>query len=374
MADKIKTGLGDKVDRLVDRSPSLKQMLAQAQRLKGFQISRGQEMGSSYHTITVNAQESALEQVLGLAHEVAHLINRRGIIPGGSSFQEFINRNVEAQIQEEGAAVRAEIQVRKEIRTSGVEVPLQVVGERVMINLEHLVNNKAKFIEVLRTVPSELTDGEALETYWRSHFNSPQMRGLFKGLSAPPAKKPQKRPTGSIFERGGILLACADNNFVPNLVTHLPRPPVREPGRSFEPVSPEPGSLRWLAQGLERPSPFRPPPPPPPTPLSPEPGSWRWPAQGLARPSPFRPPPPPPLSPIAPEPGSLRWLAQGLERPSPFRPPPPPPLSPVTPEPGSLRWLAQGLERPSPFRPPPPPLSPLTPEPGSLRWLAQGLG
>jgi hypothetical protein len=78
--------------------------------------------------------------------------------------------------------------------------------------------------------------------------------------------------------------------------------------------------------------------------------------------------------PTSPQPGSLRWMAQGLDKPSPIgsqsslRP------KPTSPRPGSLQWMGQGLDKPSPIgsqsslRP-----KPTSPRPGSLQWMGQGL-
>jgi hypothetical protein len=143
----------------------------------------------------------------------------------------------------------------------------------------------------------------------------------------------------------------------------------------FRPSSPVPGSLRWMAQGLNGTSSsgfqtsWRP------QQSTPTPGSLRWMAQGLGGPpqSFYQKGMQPQQS--IPTPGSLRWMAQGLSGPSSSVIKTSWQTQQTTPTPGSLRWMAQGLSGPSSsglqtsWQP-----RQTTPTPGSLRWMAQGLG
>lgn len=363
------TGLGPQVDRLVSQSTHLQNLIIQATiRFAGdFRIVRDRFTGRSYHTVTVDRSDTPLEQALGLAHELGHLLNSRGVIPGGTTFDQFVERNVSAQIQEEAAAVKAEILVRQELRGAGVPVPPQVVGDKVKINLEPLVDKPAVLHKVLRAVPSEASDGEALEPYWRDHFR--RQKHMYKGLHI--------RPTSSIYELGGVLLASADPSFVPQRVGHMPpAPPTLPPSQPLappRPATPPPGSLRWMAQGLDRPSSIR----PQPNSLgqglggsssfrlqsASPPASLAGSGGRLSTPSPYRPQSSTLSTQSSAEPGSLRWMARGLDQPPAHRPQ----AFGSSGQAGSLSWIAQGLGGPSPQRP-------QSAAPGSLAWMGQGLG
>lgn len=158
-----------------------------------------------------------------------------------------------------------------------------------------------------------------------------------------------------------------------NVPTKIKNPELSTPyggARALRQTSPQPGSLRWMAQGLQKQQqsiPLRPPQ------TSPQPGSLKWMAQGLEKTK-------HPIS-IMP-PGTTysdistrktfkvdafgKHIQTGsLQDSISFRPPQ------TSPQPGSLKWMAQGLQKPSPsisFRPPQ-----TAPQPGSLRWMAQGL-
>ena len=216
MADTIKTRLGQKVDSLVARSPRLKRMIAQGQQRwpKDFRIKAGKTTSISQHVITVNQKDPPLDQVLGLAHELGHLLNKQGLIPGGSSFQDFINRNVDAQIREEAAAVKADIEVRQELRKAGFKAPRLVVDTLVTgnpspipLDLESLVNKDAQLVKVLRGAVTERSDGNPLEVYWRDYYKG--MRGIYKGLSPQSPKILLKRPLGSFLRSTSELLTSS---------------------------------------------------------------------------------------------------------------------------------------------------------------------
>lgn len=229
MADMFITGLGQKVDDIVARSPRLKQMIAQCwQRWpKDFRIKPDTITGSSYHTVNVNAQDSPLDQASGLAHELGHLLNRQSM-QSGSTFEDFVNRNVEAQIREEASAVKTEIQVRQELRKAGIKVPHLVCKTVVSgspsptpYDLEALLNNDKELMQVLRNAFGTVTGADTYEVYWRNHYK--QMRSIYNGLSPQPPKSLPKRPSGGISTNISRFLASATPLILPpQTMTLLP--------------------------------------------------------------------------------------------------------------------------------------------------------
>jgi hypothetical protein len=204
MAGKITTGLGPNVDAFVSKSPALAQMVAEAKRRwpQDFKIKAGNDSFISYRTITVNRAETPLEQALILAHELGHLLNTRNLILGGKSFREFVGRNANAQISEEAAAVRAEIQVRNELRKNGIKVPPYVVkailnGQPVQLNLEFVIKDPDQFKSMFPNVITEQTNGDPMWIYWPDYFRSKAMQDLYKGLEPQAPKSNPKRPGSS---------------------------------------------------------------------------------------------------------------------------------------------------------------------------------
>jgi hypothetical protein len=212
----LTTGLGARVDRLVNMSPTLIGQIARA-RLRWpaqFKIEMGRASGHSGTKVTIQRGQSALEQVLSLAHELGHLLNDKGLIKGGATFAEFVDRNVNAKVQEEGAAVLTEIVVRRELRKAKQDVPLHVasLASGGLVNLEAWVGKPA-FLQWINQVESELSTGDSVEEFWRDYFKLKRMEDVWRGTM--PELQRKKPGSSSLFQLDQTLLASADPLFVP---------------------------------------------------------------------------------------------------------------------------------------------------------------
>lgn len=216
MTPPLTTGLGHKVDALVNRSPTLTAMLQTSRQRwpAEFRINTGPVTARSHRTITINPQESALDKTLALAHELGHMLNNQVLIPGGATFGQFIQHNVQAQIGEEASAVRADLKVRSELRHSGQSVPrlvaeVLVQGKTQGLDLEAIQNDPQRFNQAIARSLTEVSQGQGLEDYLRAYYSTPAMQGIYKGFQPiAPAPKPTlkpKRPSSFNLNPGNLI-------------------------------------------------------------------------------------------------------------------------------------------------------------------------
>lgn len=214
----LSTGLGAGVDRVAASSATLRSQLAQARKRwpKDLRIQSGKITARSARSVSIGPGD-ATDKALWLAHELGHLLNTEGVIPGGATFHEFVRRNVDAQVREEAAAMLAEIAVRKEFRRAGHRVaPRQeALAAGGFVNLEDFAGDMKAFLRWVRQVRTETTGTDSVETSWKKYFSTNQMKQLWRGLSVPKVKTPSSR----LFDASTQLLASADRYFVPG-----PRP------------------------------------------------------------------------------------------------------------------------------------------------------
>jgi hypothetical protein len=127
----IQTGLGDKVDDVLNRSPTLRKQWKEAQD-KGWQIKVGEYGGGSRAdpstrppTIFVDKQDLAKgshDLASLLAHEIGHAA--RGFPPGpvpANTLEDYVSKNVRQRLEHEGVAAFENARARHEILNSGGE-------------------------------------------------------------------------------------------------------------------------------------------------------------------------------------------------------------------------------------------------------------
>jgi type VI secretion system secreted protein VgrG len=121
------TGLGGSVDAVASKSPALSRDVASL-RAAGWTIRYGTttETGSftdrNRSTIVINAnyQSDPVQSTRSLSHEVGHAQNPTShVVPSGLTRDEYVKKNVNADLAGEGAATLNNAKVRDEIRKNG---------------------------------------------------------------------------------------------------------------------------------------------------------------------------------------------------------------------------------------------------------------
>jgi len=121
----VTTGLGDDVDALVNKSPTLRDKLDRLQ--KDGWVIETQNGGGTYadktqKKIVVDIENaSAEDQVQSLAHEAGHADYTVDpyVPPDGKTKQEYVDANVKRDLKDEGEATLTNLEVREEILDAG---------------------------------------------------------------------------------------------------------------------------------------------------------------------------------------------------------------------------------------------------------------
>jgi uncharacterized Zn-binding protein involved in type VI secretion len=123
----VTTGLGADIDALVDKSDTLKSNL-QALLEQGWTISYGTPGGGTFanrntKSIVVDPNEAGnpAAVVQGLAHESGHALYKMDpyVPPDGLTKDEYVQRNLDRHLKDEGEATLMNAQVRNEINGNG---------------------------------------------------------------------------------------------------------------------------------------------------------------------------------------------------------------------------------------------------------------
>ncbi|MFN7916984.1 MAG: hypothetical protein U0Q55_16695 [Vicinamibacterales bacterium] len=126
-AGPYKSGLGDRADKIINQSPTLRTNLEQLQK-NGWTIRLGAAGKGTFadrakKVITVDANDKGSPATLAqsLAHESGHALYQKDpyVPPAGLTRDEYVSRNVNASLKDEGEATLMNIDVRDEIRKNG---------------------------------------------------------------------------------------------------------------------------------------------------------------------------------------------------------------------------------------------------------------
>jgi type VI secretion system secreted protein VgrG len=122
-----KSGLGDKADKIINQSPTLKKNLEQLQKngwtVKVGDAGKGTFADRDKKTITVDANDKDKPATLAqsLAHETGHALYEKDpyVPPTGLTKEDYVSKNVNASLKDEGEATMMNMQVRDEIKKNG---------------------------------------------------------------------------------------------------------------------------------------------------------------------------------------------------------------------------------------------------------------
>jgi len=131
-ADKhIETGLGEDIDNIVKKSPTFQKNIIQMQK-DGWTIEYGREGKGSYANkskkkIVIDSKEKDNPASMAsiLSHESGHALYKEEpyIQPAGLTKEEYVKRNAERYLKDEGEATLVNVQVRLEImQNSGPDI------------------------------------------------------------------------------------------------------------------------------------------------------------------------------------------------------------------------------------------------------------
>lgn len=122
--DFVHTGLGDKIDEIAAKSPTLEHNLATLQNNR-WTIKYGEKGAGSFTnrtksiiTLDANKKRHILSLIASLAHESGHALYRPAapvLMDEHVNRQQYIDRNLDRHLQDEGEATITNLQVRAEL-------------------------------------------------------------------------------------------------------------------------------------------------------------------------------------------------------------------------------------------------------------------
>ncbi len=132
--NKVNSGLGDNVDKMVGQSPKLSRNVKRLQK-KGWTINSGDGGGCyanrSNKTIYIDNSQGVEDQVQSLAHEVGHARYKPKTKKGMDKFtakDDYVKQNVGVDMDDEGAATIMNLKVRDEILKKNPNSDIGVAG------------------------------------------------------------------------------------------------------------------------------------------------------------------------------------------------------------------------------------------------------
>ena len=121
--DRIKTGLGTRIDDALERMPKLREdvdtLIADDWTIRYGEPGKGSWADRDRKEIVIEPGSTA-DELRTLAHETGHARYRQDayVPPDGLSKEDYVRRNVERNLKDEGEATLRQIEARRELETS----------------------------------------------------------------------------------------------------------------------------------------------------------------------------------------------------------------------------------------------------------------
>ena len=169
---KLKTGLGDDVDKIASLSPTLTSKIEQLQK-DGWTIKYrtdgkpGSECDKTNKVILIDPAEkgkpAAVTQTL--AHEAGHATYTPDpyVPPAGLTKDQYVQKNTNSQLKDEGEATITNVEVRNEIKKNGGP-DIGVAGAQSADYQKMVDENKGSRDDLRQKIGDKFADGETTST------------------------------------------------------------------------------------------------------------------------------------------------------------------------------------------------------------------